>query len=202
MPHQKSPALSSNQQKYLSRNPLKAHFVRQFTNEILGLVEAAGPASLLEVGCGEGFVLSAIEECFSVDPLVGIDVDQPALDQARLFCGRASLLRMSAERLCFADDQFEAVICLEVFEHLNHPMAALQEICRVTRQEVILSVPNEPWFRLGNFLCLSHFSRLGNPPGHINHWSARQFTELVRPYLKVRASLTSGFWTIVAGSVR
>src|SRR3546814_6494173 len=43
---------------------------------------------------------------------------------------------------------------------------------------------------------------LGNTPGHVNHWSARRFRNLVDAYLDVRATRTPFPWTVVSAGRR
>jgi ubiquinone/menaquinone biosynthesis C-methylase UbiE len=77
--------------------------------------------------------------------------------------------------LPFADRSFDAVTCLEVLEHLDDPAAAVREMARVARRAVVVSVPFEPFFRIGNVLRGKHLGRLGNHPEHVQHWNLRTF---------------------------
>ena len=49
---------------------------------------------------------------------------------------------MSAESLQFDDNSFDTVIMFEVLEHLRNPDKALSEVKRVTRNNLVLTVPN------------------------------------------------------------
>ena len=71
------------------------------------------------------------------------------------------------------------MLCNEVLEHLPRPAAALQELFRVTRRYVLLSVPWEPWFRILNLLRGRDLMRCGNHPEHIHHWSPSAFRAFV-----------------------
>lgn len=44
----------------------------------------------------------------------------------------------------FAGNSFDCVLCLDVLEHLDNPHEIFDELCRVTRRHVIISLPN-PW---------------------------------------------------------
>ncbi len=46
------------------------------------------------------------------------------------------------ERLPFDDNTFDLVTALDVLEHLNNPHGALQELFRVARKSVLISLPN------------------------------------------------------------
>lgn len=58
------------------------------------------------------------------------------------------------ERLPFADSAFDVVAALDVLEHLDDPHAALQELYRVAKKAVMISLPNMHYieFRLGFLL--------------------------------------------------
>ena len=65
-----------------------------------------------------------------------------------------------------------------MLEHLERPRDALAELARVARGAVLVSVPREPLWRLSHLLALRDVRRLGNTPGHVNHWSSREFRRL------------------------
>ncbi len=44
--------------------------------------------------------------------------------------------------LPFGDEQFDTVLLFEVFEHLEHPSQILDEIRRITKKNIIVSVPD------------------------------------------------------------
>jgi hypothetical protein len=77
------------------------------------------------------------------------------------------------------------VLCLEVLEHLDRPEAALAELGRVSRKDVVVSVPNEPWFRIGSAMRGKYLRRLGNHPDHVNHWNAGGLRRLLGTRLEV-----------------
>lgn len=62
-------------------------------------------------------------------------------------------------RMPFCDHSFDIVICTEVLEHLEKPGAALKELKRVAKKFILITVPHEPWFCLGNLLVLKNVSR-------------------------------------------
>ncbi len=88
-------------------------------------------------------------------------------------------------RLPFADDSVDLVIGLEVLEHVPDTDRALAEIARVCSGTAVLSVPREPIWRLGNLARGRYIRHLGNTPGHINHWSARAFEQLLEQHFIV-----------------
>ena len=142
------------------------------------LAASTKPSSVLDVGCAEGFVLSRIQKY--ADSCTGIDMDKSALSRGKELYPSLVFREGNAEKLPFEDNSFDLVVCTEVMEHLENPAAVLQEIKRVSRKWVLLSVPHEPWFCLANFLRGKNVRRLGNDPEHINHWTGRGLQRLAR----------------------
>jgi hypothetical protein len=67
---------------------------------------------------------------------------------------------------------------------------------RVAGRALLLSVPREPLWRISHVLAGRDLRALGNTPGHVNHWSSKDFKHLVADYGRV-AKLSAPFpWTI------
>ena len=54
---------------------------------------------------------------------------------------------LEREPLPFPDGSFDCVLCLDVLEHLDNPHAVFDELCRVSRRYVVISLPNA-WLSL------------------------------------------------------
>lgn len=100
----------------------------EFTRYVVDLVEALGPGRYLDVGCGEGFLLSAARK---MEP-VGVDLSRQALLRARARAGGAVALA-AAERLPFADSAFDVVTSVGAMEHFLDDVLATAEIRRVLK---------------------------------------------------------------------
>jgi ubiquinone/menaquinone biosynthesis C-methylase UbiE len=104
----------------------------------------------------------------------------------------------SIYNLPFENNSMDIVLCSEVLEHLEKPEKGLRELLRAARHSVVLSVPNEPFFRMGNMLAFKNVSRLGDPPDHIQHWSAGGFVKWVKKNADGFYCCQKSFpWTIV-----
>jgi SAM-dependent methyltransferase len=122
------------------------------------------------------------------DAFCGLDLSIAALQLARKRVDEANWVGGSALDLPFANDSFDAVVCLEVLEHLHDPELALLELTRVARSWLVLSVPNEPLFQGANLLRGKNLRRWGNDPGHVHHWSYFEFRSFVDPHLELVAA--------------
>lgn len=163
--------------KYGTKNPLSRLLVRRFLEAVDEAVTALSPPSVLDVGCGEGVVTERIARRLPSATVVGLDVGDPGLlpEWEKRSSNRLSFLPGSAYALPFADDSFAVVAAFEVFEHLERAEDALAELTRVASNALVVSVPREPVWRIGNVLTGRYVRSLGNTPGHVNHWSARDF---------------------------
>jgi SAM-dependent methyltransferase len=192
---------SDNEGKYRSRNPVVRYLVGRFLSRVSELAATERPRRVLEVGCGEGIVLAELATRLPGTRFDGLELDEASLEQARVRCPGAGLVRGDACALPFGDRSFDLVVCLEVLEHLPEPAHALRELRRVARSGCLLSVPHEPFFRLGNVLRGKNVSRLGDPSDHLQHWGARDFAGFCGRELAVRVQAHSFPWLIVYGTV-
>jgi 2-polyprenyl-3-methyl-5-hydroxy-6-metoxy-1,4-benzoquinol methylase len=193
--------LASIQTKFTDRSPLTRFANRRFLETIRAFVAGLSVSSILDAGCGEGVVLEQVAGATAIQPF-GIDLD-PERIQVAHDTRRSELLAVAdLQRLPFGDDTFDLVLLLEVLEHVGHPEVALDEIWRATRRYLLASVPNEPWWRLGNMARLKYLSAWGNTPEHINHWSARGFKSFLARRFNVLESQTPVLWTFVLAEKR
>lgn len=135
---------------------------------------------ILDAGCGEGFTLKRLKEKNIGNYHEGIDILRTAIKLGRELNPDIKFSLGNIYHLPYENNSFDLVLCNEVLEHLSNPKAALKEIIRVSKKYCLISVPNEPWFRLANFLRLKNLSRLGNDPEHIQHWSKGSLLSLLK----------------------
>jgi 2-polyprenyl-3-methyl-5-hydroxy-6-metoxy-1,4-benzoquinol methylase len=95
------------------------------------------------------------------------------------------------------NDNADLVICCEVLEHLENPEKALDKLSKIANKYLLISVPNEPIWRVLNVARGAHLKRFGNTPGHINHWTSKQFYELVSNYMQIIEIRKPLPWTIL-----
>lgn len=106
---------------------------------------------LLDVGCGTGAWMRATADCGAT--AAGLDISSVALEACRRALPDAELHCGPAEKLPFADGQFDFVSCLGSLEHFLDPQAALREMIRTAKPDArfLLLVPNSDFLtrRLG-----------------------------------------------------
>jgi 2-polyprenyl-3-methyl-5-hydroxy-6-metoxy-1,4-benzoquinol methylase len=187
--------------KYASGNPIERRLMATFMGRLDSSLPAVAPATILEVGVGEGEVADRIAKRFPDAFVTGIDLPDESLAEhwsnRRLAASFADIVALP-----YPDDTFDLVLAIEVLEHVPNPMGALRELARVARGDLVLSVPHEPLWRVANMARGKYWRDLGNTPGHIQHWGRGAFARLVGVHLDVVDVHSPTPWTMVAARVR
>jgi SAM-dependent methyltransferase len=100
--------------------------------------------SLLEIGCGTGFVLTALERAFPDLEISGSEIFTNGLNFAEQRFSRGSLFQMDARAIPFVEE-FDVIGAFDVLEHIQEDTKVLAEMYRATKQGIILTVPQHPW---------------------------------------------------------
>jgi 2-polyprenyl-3-methyl-5-hydroxy-6-metoxy-1,4-benzoquinol methylase len=182
--------------KYRSKNPIERRLMKGFFAALSDALPLEHPATVLEVGVGEGEISAKLRSRYPGAHIVGIDLHDDALAAEWRTRGLVGVFGDIA-RLPFPPQAFDLVMAIEVLEHVNEPSVALAELVRVSRGRLVLSVPREPIWRVANMARGKYLADLGNTPGHIQHWSRRGFAELVGSQLDVVSVSTPFPWTMV-----
>lgn len=193
--------VTTNQAKFENKNPVQQGLIGKFQKAFLAELATLQPQSVLEVGAGEGFLLTAMQKQYPSIPIFGIDMNAEALAEGHRLFPQLRLEQGDIYHLSEPDKSWDVVVCSEVLEHLERPLDGLAELKRVAKRFVLLSVPHEPWFRLGNLARGRNLARLGNHPEHINLWSKQGFAHVVAERLHVEKVTGSFPWTIVVAKV-
>lgn len=191
-----TPAAGNVYDKYGSANPIVRRLVSSFFVELDALVAAAAPASLLDVGCGEGIVTRRMAAT-SGARATGLDLESDRLRALWAADASVDYVVGDAQALPFADDEFDLVSLVEMLQLVADPDRALAEAARVARHAVIVTVPREPLWRVMNVARGAYVRALGDTPGHLHHWSRRAIAELVRTHANVDAVRSATPWTLV-----
>lgn len=118
---------------YTGRRDLVLKIVAQIDKESLK------PLKILDAGCGTGINLKHLQ---NHSDSYGIDISKEALRYSGNR-GLHSLICCSADRLPFSDEIFDLVLALDVIEHIDKDLAAVNEFYRVLKHggRLIITVP-------------------------------------------------------------
>ena len=172
---------AANRQKHERRGLIARWHLQSVLEVVHKLVAQTGPVTLLDAGCGEGFVADYLHRRNPALSITGIDNSAEAIAYAESRFGRAADFGVgSLLKLPYADNSFDTVVCSEVLEHIVEHEVAMGELKRVARNYVVVSVPNEPYFKwLNDFARIIRFSQ---DPGHVNFWTHGQFRRYMRSH--------------------
>lgn len=170
--------------KYGTSNPVVQRLLARWMGRLQAVL---GPPSgtIVDVGVGEGF---ALERMFPRGTsAMALEYRQ---DKARVASDRLAavqVVRGDAGMLPFPSHSADLVTSIEVLEHLPRFEQAVQEMARICRGRLVVSVPWEPWFRLGNLGRGKNMKRFGNDPEHVQAFTPKRLeAALARHFPQVR----------------
>jgi SAM-dependent methyltransferase len=102
--------------------------------------------SMLEIGCGTGFVLAAIRRAFPSAALTGTELLSSGLAVAAARVPDVRWLQADARQLPFVDE-FACAGAFDVLEHIDDDGAVLSSLYRsvLPGGGIVISVPQHPW---------------------------------------------------------
>jgi ubiquinone/menaquinone biosynthesis C-methylase UbiE len=131
-------------------------------------------ASLLDVGAGEGSILSRLAELGFGESYTAIEVSESGLGaiRSRNLPALVDCRRFDGERIPYADASFDLAVLSHVVEHVENPRALLREAKRVARR-VFVEVPLEHTLLLPRDFVADEL-------GHINAYTSKTVRRLVQ----------------------
>jgi SAM-dependent methyltransferase len=187
--------------KYQNKNKLIRLIMSNFFTNLDLLLDYIEFTLVYEAGCGEGFISQHIyHHRIDMQKMVKIsasDLSETVIKRAILEYPHIRFHVRSIYHLKEKNDSYDLVIASEVLEHLEEPELAIEEIFRISRNYILISVPNEPIWRISNFLRGKYIKNFGNTPGHINHWSKKKIIELISQYGRIIEIRNPFPWTMI-----
>ncbi len=127
-------------------NELEPHFRPENQAKVRRVLETlrarCGGGTLLDLGCGTGFIINLARDLF--DQIHGVDVTQAMLDRVDRSSGNVTLHRAPAEHVPFPDGTFDMVSAYSFIHHTEDYWAVLAEARRVLKPGGICYVDLEP----------------------------------------------------------
>jgi SAM-dependent methyltransferase len=113
----------------------------------MSLLDALDPtATIVEVGCSTGYLLEDLRAAYPSATLVGFDLIASGLRKAHIALPDCLVARADARELPLADGVADAVLSVNLLEHVHDDRRAVAEIKRVLRPgaAAVLVVPAGP----------------------------------------------------------
>jgi SAM-dependent methyltransferase len=183
--------------------------LRRWQKVDMALLDLREGLSILDVGCGEGYLLRMAARTASL--ALGVDVAEGRLRASRhgpadpcpSRCPPIELAVADGQWLPFANASFDRIICTETLEHVADAQLTLRELARVLRPggRLAVSVPH--------FLCEAILYRLIRgylefPGGHRRIFTPQALTRALaraglQPYAGyLRDSLEATYWILLS----
>lgn len=146
---------------FTARNRLILSTMREMVGALRG-------CSVLDIGCGRGFVLAALERAGMVT--VGLDVHLAGLRYARERA-RGILICDGSGRIPFSG-QFDTAMLCDVIEHAEDDVALIRDARRALKEHgvLVITVPAHP----------SLWSALDEASGHKHRYTRRGLVDAMR----------------------
>lgn len=136
-------------------------------------------ATVLDVGCGDGLLLSTLKSLRPGIRELGVDISSVAVEKARSRGVNATLCDVVAD-----NDRlrplgiFDYVIMAEVLEHIQDAERLLKLVGSLARRAVLVTVPNGGHFHHRLRLLLGRWPIVGvkwHVKEHIRFWTVKDF---------------------------
>lgn len=116
---------------------------------------------LLEIGCSSGFMLRRLKDSFPTATIIGSDVVTEPLQKLAESMPKTPLFRFDLTHCPLPDNTIDAVVILNVLEHIENDNAALKQIHRILKPGgiMVLEVPAGPHLFDVYDKILMHFRR-------------------------------------------
>ncbi|HEY5011963.1 MAG TPA: class I SAM-dependent methyltransferase [Acidimicrobiia bacterium] len=172
-------AAGQDARKYSTGNPVVQRLIARWATQLRGEITTLAPpgTTMADIGIGEGLALERIRP--EGTAVVGIEYRTDKVRCARELIADLRAVVGDAGMLPLRDGAVPLTTCIEVLEHLTDPEPAVAELARVSNRGCVVSVPWEPWFRLGNLARGKNVGRFGNDPEHLQFFTPRRLEALL-----------------------
>jgi len=134
---------------------------------ILKLADELSFNSVLDVGCGNGELLLALNRHRAVSRLVGADIAERVITENRTVFPTFEFHQLDVGAT-WLPEQFDLVVCSEVIEHVADYQQALRHLRQMCSRYLILTVPSGKVFPIDRMM------------GHYRHFAPDELCQALR----------------------
>ncbi|MFC1944521.1 class I SAM-dependent methyltransferase [Chloroflexota bacterium] len=122
---------------------LGEHKDSNYYRQTMDLLESSSQMSILDVGCGYGFLLD-VAMSYGIQNATGLDVSQNAIRHAKQRAPLAKYVHSTIEDCSFEDQSFDIITCLGTIEHVADTELALKQMNRILKSngKILINFPN------------------------------------------------------------
>ncbi len=117
--------------------------------------------SIIDIGCGTGYLLQSLEKKLNSCKLIGIDFNAPINKSIYSNSNKNHLKYISGDitnlMKGMKNNSFNIVICTHVIEHLSNPYEIINELRRIAKNKLIVICPLEKEYKWGMNYHVSFF---------------------------------------------
>jgi 2-polyprenyl-3-methyl-5-hydroxy-6-metoxy-1,4-benzoquinol methylase len=168
--------------KYESNNPLVKFVMGKYFGAIRHFLDGIKFDSMIDLGCGEGEIIRWTWKNYGKKKTMAYDIDNILLANIKSEFPDVKTDTIYLDKETDTKNSYDLALFLEVLEHIEDYEAVLKNISKMKFKYLLISVPNEPFFRGANIVRLKYVMRLGNTPGHVNNFHYFKFRSLVNKY--------------------
>lgn len=144
---------------YLKGNPMElpeinsSSAINSFHKRLIKkYVLLKAPKTILDVGCGSGYLISLIDKLIIDKNISGMDIEPPEMSECK-FTNKNNIkffrgnINDSIKHI--KDNSYEMVICTHFLEHVENPDFLIREMRRISSETIILICPLEKPYKWG-----------------------------------------------------
>lgn len=143
------------------------------TKSILNALNRYRFSTFIDIGGAEGYTANLVKQIFNVE-VTSTDLSENACKMAKAIFG-INAIPADIHSLPFDNNAFDIVLSSETIEHVSDYKKAIDELLRITKHVLIITVPHE------SEKIVADNIRNQVPHGHINHFDIHSLD-----YLKER----------------
>ncbi len=154
--------------------------------------------TFLDVGCELGYFVRKMAQKGLL--ATGVDISPTKIRKAKFIALKLKIHTcqfsvMDAESLEFKDNSFDWVLCSETLEHIFNDKTAINELIRVARHHLIITVPQKSlyWRVLHRIQPIYGFTKFG--AGHLREYTLPSLLPLFQNRVQIESVKTCSFLT-------
>jgi SAM-dependent methyltransferase len=164
---------------------------RKLVEDFLNSIKSRPNLVILDVGCGTGETMSFIKRIREKTRVWGVDNSRVAINYA-INRGHKTVKLADAKKMPFRTEMFDAVLALDVLEHINNPGKVLLEMKRLLKPggKILITSPAMKFI----------WSRHDVGQGHVTRFNRDELEQLAKE-TGLKTELVSYFNFFLSGPI-